>query len=160
MNFDDAKRIISWEHDYYVNYFLSNIPAGFMDFRIREGFKNVHEILTHMIDSADDFFFFYLFTGKFLKDYGISLDFKGKTPAQTLEVLTRIKDLEIETLSRMSCDNYFENIIREEDHWISLGIVINHISEHKSYHMGQLFMMADLAGVKLEGHKLPYGIEP
>ena len=160
MNFDDAKRIISWEHDYYVKYFLSNIPVEFMNFKVKVDSKSVHEILTHMIDSADDFFFFYLYTGKFLKDYGISLDFKDKLPKEALEVLTRIKDLEIEALSKIKCENYFENIVREEEHWISLGIVINHISEHKSYHMGQLFMMADLAGIKLDGHKLPYGIEP
>jgi uncharacterized damage-inducible protein DinB len=160
MNFDDAKRQINWEYDYYIRYLLTQVPDNFMNFRIKDDFPCTHEILTHMIETADDFFVFHLFFGYFLKDKGISIDFAGKSPGQVLETLDQIRELEIAELEKIQDKNYYEMIHREDEHWISLGIAINHVSEHKSYHMGQLFWMADLAGLKLSRHKLPYGIEP
>lgn len=160
MTFDDAKRQIDWEYDYYIRCLLEQVPESFMDFRVKENFPCVHKILSHMIATADDFFVFHLFFGYFLEQKGICLDFSGKKPVQILETLDRIRELEISELEKHGAANFYDVILKENEHWISLGIAINHVSEHKSYHMGQLFMMADLAGINIEGHKLPYGIEP
>lgn len=160
MTFDDAKRQINWEYDYYIRYLLEKVPDSFMDFRIRDDFPCTHEILTHMIATADDFFIFHLFFGYFLKEKSISLDFSGMKPLKVLETLDKIKELEISELEKHGANNYYDVILREDEHWISLGIAINHVSEHKSYHMGQLFWMAEIADIKMNNHKLPYGIEP
>ena len=160
MTFDDAKRQIDWEYDYYIRCLLNQVPESFMEFRINEHLPCVHKILSHMIATADDFFVFHLFFGYFLKEKGISLDFTRKEPVQILETLDKIRELEIVELGKFTDNNFYDITIKEEQQWISLGIAINHVSEHKSYHMGQLFMMADLAGINIKGHKLPYGIEP
>ncbi len=148
MNFYDANRFFGWERQYYLLYILPKVPQSFLSFRAREGFLCVHQILSHIM-LADDWWFYTTYLRKPLDPE--TYNFEGKTAQEIIGVMENIRSDELSHLEKLGDVDYHKIKIPycDEPGEISLAGVVYHIAEHESYHMGQIFMLADLAGIKL-----------
>jgi|GEM_PF-628408 len=149
MNFNDAEKIFYWERYYYLLYLLPKIPQDFLSFKARDDLPCVHKILSHIVE-CDDWWFYNTYLGNPLdpKKY----DFTGKKANEIITIMEEVRQDELAHLKKLGDIDYHQILMPNGDEpgEISLAGVIYHIAEHESYHMGQIFMLADLAGVNLD----------